>query len=181
MIEKYKHLLPKITERGYAIDEQFPSSPHWSYTLLRVGTKGCGHIRKLLHKKKELDYTIHRLWSCSHSQKIWKFLNKILEEKMDSTIFVKEAMIGEYEENAASHRNITILYTKWHIDQAKREEKSPNLIHFDAALSNVLGTQFKFMQRRYDKTTKTKLRTMISSYYFFLSKLDQLRQEKSSY
>ena len=57
---------------------------------------------------------------------------------MDSPIFVKEAILGEYKESAASRRNITILYANWYIDQAKREEKSPNLIHFTAALSNVL-------------------------------------------
>ena len=55
MKEKYKHLLPKIAERGYAIDEQLPSSLHWSYTLLKVGTKGCRHLRKLLQKKKDFD------------------------------------------------------------------------------------------------------------------------------
>ena len=61
---------------------------------------------------------------------------------MDSPIFVKEAILGEYEESAATHRNISILYAKWYIDQTKREEKSPNLIHFATALSNVLGAQF---------------------------------------
>ena len=55
MKEKYKNLLPKIDERGYAIDKQLPSSLHWSYTLLKVGKKGCRHLRNLLHKKKDLD------------------------------------------------------------------------------------------------------------------------------
>ena len=57
MMERYKYLIPIINEHGYLIDEQLPSSPHWSYTLLKVGSKGCRHLRKLLHKKKDLDYS----------------------------------------------------------------------------------------------------------------------------
>ena len=74
---------------------------------------------------------------------------------MDSTIFEKEAILGEYEESASTHKNITILYAKWYIDQAKREERSPNLIHFAVALSNILGAQFEFMQRKYEERAKT--------------------------
>ena len=183
--------IPKIAERGCAIDEQLSSSPHWSYTLLKVGTKGCRHLRKLLHKKKDLDNSqwphltngmeflnqlkvqflpykaekviasiyrnstvplawdmqilllrnnlyarkllynmkilhnpychlcpqkkecrTHRLWSCPHSEKIWKFINEILVETMDSPIYIEEVILGEYEEKAASHRKITILSNK---------------------------------------------------------------------
>ena len=100
---------------------------------------------------------------------------------MDSPIFAKEAIFGEYEENAATHRNITILYAKQYIDQAKREEKSPNLIHFAAALSNVLGAQFEFMQRVYEDRIKKKMQAQISAFYFFLTKLDQIRQEENNY
>ena len=126
------------------------------------------YTRKLLHNMKilpsphchlftqEENSRIHRLWSCPHSQKIWKFINRVLAETMDSPIFIKEAMLGEYEENAATHRNLTILYTKWYIDQAKREEKSPNLIHFAAALLNVLGAQFEFIQKNYEDKIKKK-------------------------
>ena len=96
------------------------------------------------------------------SQKIWNFVNRVLEETMDSPIFLKEAILGEYEESAATHRNLTILYTKWYIDQAKREEKAPNLIHFAAALTNVLGAQFEFLQRL-DASAKAKLQSHISS------------------
>ena len=77
---------------------------------------------------------------------------------MEAPIFIKEAMFGEYEENAATHRNLTILYTKWYIDQAKREEKSPNLIHFAAALSKVFGVQFEFRQKSYENKIKKKCR-----------------------
>ena len=100
---------------------------------------------------------------------------------MEAQIFIKEAMLGEYEENAATHRNLTILYTKWYIDQAKREEKSPNLIPFAAALSNVLGAQFEFIQKNYEDKIKKKMRALISAFYFFLNKLDQIRQEETSY
>ena len=100
---------------------------------------------------------------------------------MDSPIFEKEAILGEYEESATTHKNITILYTKWYIDQAKREEKSPNFIPFAAALSNVLGAQFEFMQRKYEERAKAKMRLQISAFYLFLSKLDQIRQEETSY
>ena len=53
------------------------------------------YTRKLLYNMKVLpdphchlcpqeeDSRIHRLWSCPHSQKIWKFINKILEETME--------------------------------------------------------------------------------------------------
>ena len=112
---------------------------------------------------------------------MWKFLDKVFEETMEPPIFAKEAMLGDHEVNAASHRNITILYTKWYIDQAKREEKSPNLIHFAAALSNVLGAQFEFMQNKYDSGMKQKLRSHVSAFYLFLSKLYQIRQEEASY
>ena len=104
-----------------------------------------------------------------------------LEETMDFPIFEKEAILGEYEESATTHKNITILYAKWYIDQAKREEKSPNLIHFAAALSNVLGAQFEFMQRKYEERAKAKMCSQISAFYLFLSKLDQIRQEETSY
>ena len=101
---------------------------------------------------------------------------------MEAPIFIKEAMFGEYEENAATHRNLTILYTKWYIDQAKREEKKiPNIIHFAAALSNVLGAQFEFIQKNYEDKIKKKKRALISAFYFFLNKLDQIRQEETSY
>ena len=56
---------------------------------------------------------VHRLWLCPQSQKIWNFVNRVLEETMDSPIFLKEAILGEYEESAATHRNLTI-------DQLKR-------------------------------------------------------------
>ena len=107
------------------------------------------YTRNLLYNMKVLPYPccnlcpqkvecmIHRLWSCPHLQRIWKLVNKVLEETMDSPIFVKEAILGEYKESATTHRNIIILYAKCYIDQAKREEKSPNLIHFAAALSNI--------------------------------------------
>ena len=260
MKQRYKHLIPIINERGFSIDTQLPSSPHWSYTLLKVGAKGCRHLRKLLHKEKDLDnskwphlvngtefmdqiqarlapyeaqkviasvyrsttvplardlqisllrnnlYTrellynmkvidepycslcpmitedrVHRLWSCPYSKRIWKLLDKVFEETMEPPVFAKEAMLGDHEMNAASHRNITILYTKWYIDQAKREEKSPNLIHFAAALSNVLRAKFEFMQKKYDSRTKEKLCSQISAFYLLLSKLDQIRQEETSY
>ena len=100
---------------------------------------------------------------------------------MDSPISEKEAILEEYEERATTHKNITILYAKWYINQAKREEKSPNLIHFAAALSNVLGVQFEFMQRKYEERAKAKMRSQISAFYLFLSKLDQIRQEETSY
>ena len=55
------------------------------------------------------DCRIHRLWSCPKSQNIWRFINKILEETSDSPIFVKEAILGEYNEHPDTHRNLTIL------------------------------------------------------------------------
>ena len=256
----YKFLLPLIEAEGNSINETLPASPHWSYSLLRVGRKGCRDLRKLINDKKDIDYSkwehmingsrfldqlqtvflpneagkaiasghgastvplardmqisilrnnmytrkilynmqviadpfcvfcpgiedcrIHRLWSCPKSQRIWSFVNKVLEGTSDSPIFIKEAILGEYDEHPDSHRNITILYAKWFIDQAKREEKAPNLIHFAAALSNVLGAQFEFLQLKLDAKAKTKIQRHISSYYFFLSKLDELRQEESSY
>ena len=60
-------------------------------------------------------------------------------------------------------------------------ETAPNLIHFAAALSNVLGAQFKFLQLKLDVKMKAKLQGHISSFYFFLNKLDELRQYESSY
>ena len=48
----------------------------------------------------------------------------MLFRSMEPPVFGKEAMLGDHEMNTASHRNITILYTKWYIDQAKREEKN---------------------------------------------------------
>ena len=56
----------------------------------------------------------------------------------------------------------------------------PNLIYFAAALTNVLVAQFEFLQRL-DASAKAKLQSHISSYYFFLSKLDELRQDENSY
>ena len=65
------------------------------------------YTRKLLHNMKilpdphchlcpqEVDCRFHRFWSCPHSQRIWKFINKVLEETRDSPIFEKEAMLGE--------------------------------------------------------------------------------------
>ena len=94
---------------------------------------------------------------------------------------MQEAILGEYNEHRYTHRNLTILYTKWYIDQAKREETAPNLIHFATALSNVLGAQFEFLQLKLDKKMKAKLRVHISGFYFFLSKLDELRQYESNY
>ena len=123
---------------------------------------------------------VHRLWLCPQSQKIWNFINRVLEETIDSPIFLKEAILGKYKESAATHRNLTILNTKWYIDQAKREEKAPNLVHVTAALTNVLGVQFEFLQRL-DASAKAKLQSHIFSYYFFLSKLDELRHNKNSY
>ena len=55
MKQRYKHLIPIISKRGFPIDAQLPSFLHWSYTLLKAGAKGCRHIRKLLHKQKDLD------------------------------------------------------------------------------------------------------------------------------
>ena len=127
------------------------------------------------------DCRIHRLWSCPKSQVIWKFINKILEETLDSPIFKQEAMLGEYNEHPDTHRNLTILYAKWYIDQAKREETAPNLIHFAAALNNVLGAQFEFLQQKLNQKVKAKLRIHLSGFHFFLSKLDELRQYESSY
>ena len=46
--QSYKHIIPLIEERGYCIDENLPSSPHWSYSLLKVGRKGCRDIRRAL-------------------------------------------------------------------------------------------------------------------------------------
>ena len=48
------------------------------------------------------------------------------------------------------------------------------LIHFAAALSNVLGAQFEFMQRKYEEKAKAIMRSQISAFYLFLSQLDQL-------
>ena len=45
----------------------------------------------------------------------------------------------------------------------------------------MLGAQFEFLQLKLDAKAKTKIQRHISSYYFFLSKLDELRQEESSY
>ena len=56
-----------------------------------------------------------------------------------------------------------------------------NMIHFVAALSNVLRAQFEFMQKKYDFRAKEKFCSQISTFYFFLSKLDQIRQEETSY
>ena len=66
-------------------------------------------------------------------------------------------MLGEYNEHPDTRRNLTILYAKWYIDQAKRYEKASNLIHFAAALSNVLGAQFEFLQLKLDSRMKAKL------------------------
>ena len=62
------------------------------------------YTRKLLHNMKilpdphchlcpqEVECRIHRFWSFPHLQRIWKFINKVLEETMDSPIFEKEAI-----------------------------------------------------------------------------------------
>ena len=45
----------------------------------------------------------------------------------------------------------------------------------------MLGTQFEFLQRKLDAHAKSKVQSLISSYHFFLSKLDEIRQDENSY
>ena len=41
----YRYLLHLIEAEGNSINETLPASPHWSYSLLRVGRKGCRDLK----------------------------------------------------------------------------------------------------------------------------------------
>ena len=117
------------------------------------------YTRELLHKMKIkqdpfcplcpniIETRIHRLLECPHSKTIWVFVNETLIESCMKPIFKQEIMLGIYEESSSSTTNLIILYTKWYIDQAKREAKAPSLPSFSAALLNVLTAQHEFREK----------------------------------
>ena len=90
-------------------------------------------------------------------------------------IFKQEIMLGFYKENSASSTNLIILYTKWYLDQAKREVTAPSLPPFAAALLNSLSAQFEFMKKKYSTATKKQMKTEMDKLKFFLENLNCLR------
>ena len=90
-------------------------------------------------------------------------------------IFKQEIMLELYEESSTSNTNLIILYTKWYLDQAKREAKAPSLPPFAAALLNALSAQFKFIEKKYSTTTKKWIKTEMDKLKYFLENLNRLR------
>ena len=83
-------------------------------------------------------------WVCPYLKGILAFVNEVLEATCMKPIFKQEIMLGLNGENSASSTNLIILYTKWYLDQAKREVTAPSLPPFAAALLNALSAQFEF-------------------------------------
>ena len=235
------------------ISSMLPACPHWTYTLLKVGGKGCSHIRKLCSPPQEINYNnwphltnsseflrelgvhflpneaakvissiyktstvplardiqisilrnnlyakellhkmkviqdpscpfcpnvietrIHRFWDCPQSKMIWQFVNKVLDTSCMKPIFKQEAMLGLYEESSTSNNNLIILYSKWYLDQAKREASPPSLASFASALQNALSAQFEFMEAKYTTEAKTKIINEIETLKFFLENLNSM-------
>ena len=55
LIKRYRHLIEKIEKHKIEISSTLPTHPHWSYTMLKVGGKGCSHLRRLSNPQPQLD------------------------------------------------------------------------------------------------------------------------------
>ena len=53
---------------------------------------------------------IQGLWKCPKTAQVWVFINTVMEETCLTPIFIKEAMLGVYEENTTSCSNLVIVY-----------------------------------------------------------------------
>ena len=92
-------------------------------------------------------------------------------------MFIKEAMLGDYEENPASCNNLVILYTKWYIDQAQREAEAPKTMTYASALLNVMSTHLEFISTKYSEQAKSRVVAETNKINFFLYNLDRLRKD----
>ena len=120
---------------------------------------------------------IHRLWKCPKAAILWSFINEVLEETCLPPIFIKEAMLGDYKGNPTSCNNLVILYTKWYIDQAKREAEAPRTIVYAGALLNVMSAQLEFINVKYDENAKSKAMMEINTLNLCLHNLDRLKKD----
>ena len=117
---------------------------------------------------------IHRFWNCPKVAVIWSFINEVLEETCLPPIFIKEAILGDYEDNPTSCNNLVILYTKWYIDQAKREAEARKTTAYAVALLNVMSAQLEFINAKCKECAKSRAATEINTINFFLHNLNRL-------
>ena len=57
LIKRYQYLIEVIEKHNIEISSTLPTCPHWTYTLLKVGGKGCSHLRKLSNPPPQIDYS----------------------------------------------------------------------------------------------------------------------------
>ena len=145
--------------------------------------------RKFLHKMKLIqdpscphcpgitESRIHRFWKCPKAAAIWSFIKEVLKETCLPPVFIKEAMLGDYENNPTSCNNLVILYTKWYIDQAKREAEAPKTITYVAALLNVMSAQLEFINTRYSQQARSRAAAETNKINFFLHNPNRLRKD----
>ena len=56
LIRNYRHIIDIIQKHKIKLSSTLPAYPHWTYMLLKVGGKGCSHIRKLSSLAPEIKY-----------------------------------------------------------------------------------------------------------------------------